>query len=138
MVNIINNEKETIIRITKESKPYRDFITCSVLASYRKFDYNYIPLFSASISVDFSYAQLSSFLKDLKQFSLFNKLECCLYDVEKSFILKMYLSRETGHVLCDCTIGNGNYGKLTFSFEFDQTMTDDLITGFSNIILDGC
>lgn len=114
MVNIINNEKETIIRITKESKPYRDFITCSVLASYRKFDYNYIPLFSASISVDFSYAQLSSFLKDLKQFSLFNKLECCLYDVEKSFILKMYLSRETGHFCVTAPLGMAIMGNLRF------------------------
>lgn len=133
MVCFFNKTGRSVVTISGENKTV-DYITCKVLVSFQKDNYAYIPLFNAIVSLDFSRLALLSFIDNLKKMYRFEKYICGFSDIEKSFEVSLKMLKETGHIQCDCIVGNGSYGTLSFDFCFDQTMIPDLIAGFECLL----
>ena len=135
MVRIINNEGCPVIVLDK-MRVVGGFINCQVSATFQADKYDYFPSFLASVSLDFSPTDIVAFIDDLKQMYSFKKEKSVFYDVERCFVIHVSLSKEDGHITCECQIGNSVYGSLSFAFTFDQTMIPNLITEFRWLLSD--
>ena len=132
MVQIANEMGIPVITLNGIQKS-EDFIKCAIIIMNQKYDYDYIPMYNVSVSLDFNRRSLSAFINSLEQMHLFKINECYFNDVEKCFVLYFKLSKDTGHITCCCVVGNNNYGILSFDFDLDQTMIPDLVESLKEL-----
>lgn len=133
MTYILNEKGKSVISLSRVNAD-DDFISCNIFVSFQKDDYSYIPKFDVSVCLDFLRSAVLSFIEELTHLYSFEAQECVISDVEKSFILRFIMKKETGHISCECRIGNGSYGSLSFCFSLDQTMIPELESGLRGLI----